>query len=184
MRGFAPPTLLALALAAGAALAQPYTIQAGKAIFIDADGKQVGSAVLSQTPHGVLIGVEIRGLSPGEHAFHIHERGTCLPGDGFESAGGHYAPLGRAHGYLVQEGAHAGDMPNQYVGADGVMRAQVLNAGVTLERGRKTSLFDADGSALVVHEGADDYRSQPAGNAGKRVACGVITAVNPPPTGR
>lgn len=87
--------------------------------------------------------------------------------------GGHYAPRGNQHGYLVQGGSHAGDMPNQLAAQDGTLRAQVLNDKVTLGQG-EGSLFDSDGSALMLHGQADDYRSQPAGDAGSRVACGVI----------
>ena len=142
--------------------------------FINAQGQQIGRATLTQTPSGgVLVQVELRGLPPGEHAFHIHETGRCDPANGFQSAGGHFAPRRHQHGYLVQGGPHAGDMPNQFVGPDGVLRAQVLNPSVTLGEGEGT-LFDADGSAIVVHANPDDYRSQPAGDAGGRIACAVI----------
>jgi Cu-Zn family superoxide dismutase len=141
--------------------------------FINAQGERIGSAHLAETPSGVLITVELRNLPPGPHAFHLHETGRCEADGGFQSAGGHYAPRRHQHGYLVQGGAHAGDMPNQHVGQDGVLRVQVMNDKVTLRPGEAT-LFDADGSALVLHAGADDYRSQPAGDAGGRIACAVV----------
>lgn len=143
------------------------------AAFINPDGEQIGNATLKQTPHGVLISVELAGIAPGQHGFHIHETGRCDPQDGFKSAGAHYAPRGNRHGLLDPDGPHAGDMPNQFVGPSGTFSVQVLNTNVTLESGTGT-LFDEDGSALVIHSGPDDYKSQPAGNAGDRIACGVI----------
>jgi len=155
----------------GAQQAQPQPMATAQ--FQDAQGRPAGQARLIQTPAGVLIEAELRGLPPGEHAFHIHETGRCDAAGGFASAGGHYAPREHKHGYLVEGGPHAGDLPNQFVGQDGVLRAHVLNPNVTLGSGEAT-LFDADGSALVVHAGVDDYRSQPSGDAGGRLACGVI----------
>jgi len=140
---------------------------------IDTQGKQIGTATFEQTPSGVLISVAIKGLPPGEHGFHIHEKGVCDPATGFKSAGGHFAPRGHEHGLMVAAGPHAGDMPNQFAAADGTMRATVLNPNVTFETGID-SLADADGSALVIHDGADDYVTQPTGAAGSRLACAVI----------
>ena len=157
-------------VAAGSAAAQG---QSFKAEFLDQNGKTTGTAELTQTPHGVLVEVDITGLPPGEHGFHLHETGTCAPDTGFESAGGHYGPGGQAHGFLVAEGPHAGDMPNQFVGADGRLRAQALLHEVTFSGG-EAPIFDADGSALVVHTKADDDESQPSGEAGDRLACAVL----------
>jgi Cu-Zn family superoxide dismutase len=177
--------ILAAALSLGVSLPaiaqQPMSMQVqvppgtpqARGSFINAQGQQVGTAHLAQTPAGVLITVELRGLPPGVRGFHIHQTGRCDAAGGFDSAGGHYNPRNQQHGYLVQGGAHAGDMPNQAVGSDGVLRAQVLNDKVTLGEGEAT-LFDADGSALLVHAQADDYRSQPSGDAGGRLACAVI----------
>jgi Cu-Zn family superoxide dismutase len=147
--------------------------QTARATFVNQQGQQVGTATVAQTPNGVLINAEIAGLPPGEHGFHIHETGRCDPTTGFESAGGHYAPGGHKHGYLVEGGPHAGDMPNQFVVQDGRLRAQVFNTNITLDSGPAT-LFDDDGSAIIVHANADDYRSQPSGDAGGRIACAVI----------
>ncbi|MBV1916498.1 MAG: superoxide dismutase family protein [Sphingomonadaceae bacterium] len=140
---------------------------------IGSEGQAIGMAVFEQTAAGVLIDVGVKGLTQGEHAFHIHARGTCNPEGGFKSAGGHFAPGERVHGIKDTAGPHAGDMPNQFVGSDGSLRAQVLNSAVTLAAGGN-ALMDADGSALVIHAGADDYVSQPSGAAGPRVACAVI----------
>ncbi|MDG2004331.1 MAG: superoxide dismutase family protein [Novosphingobium sp.] len=146
---------------------------ASPAKVLGSDGAEIGAAIFEQTPGGVLISIAARNLPPGEHGFHIHEKGVCDPAAGFKTAGGHFSPRGRQHGLMVAAGSHAGDMPNQMVASDGVMRVAVLNTNVTLETG-VDSLVDADGSALVIHAGADDYRSQPTGAAGGRLACVVI----------
>jgi Cu-Zn family superoxide dismutase len=143
-----------------------------KATFIDQAGKEVGTATLTQTPGGVLIRAEISGVPAGEHAFHIHEAGVCDPATKFNSAKGHYSG-GHQHGYLVAAGPHIGDMPNQFAPGDGPLRVEVFNPMVALDAGER-GLFDADGSALVVHAGKDDYSSQPSGAAGDRIACAVI----------
>jgi Cu-Zn family superoxide dismutase len=148
--------------------------------FVGAQGQTLGMASLEQTPAGVLISVTVSGIGEGEHAFHVHEKGLCDAAGGFTSAGGHFAPGGTAHGYRDAKGHHAGDMPNLFAGADGNVRAQVLNSAVRLSDAGEGALFDADGSALVIHAGADDYASQPAGAAGGRIACAVIA----PPTGQ
>lgn len=146
--------------------------QSAKAQFIDAQGKDVGAAELEQTPGGVLIKLDLKGLPPGEHAFHVHEKGACEQADGFKSAGGHFAGGGGKHGH-VKGGPHAGDMPNQFVAQDGSLRAHVMNPKISLGSG-KGNVFDKDGSALVLHAKPDDYKSQPAGDAGDRIACAVI----------
>ena len=137
-------------------------------------GDPVGTAVLTETPHGVLVSATLNDLPPGDHAFHIHEHGQCVAP--FESAGGHFNPKGAQHGYLNPKGTHAGDLPNVTVLDDGRAKVELLASGVTLAKGKPGSLLDGDGTALVVHAKADDYKSDPAGNAGDRVACGVIDA--------
>lgn len=169
MKALVTGIIVALGLSTGVATAQT----AAKASFINVEGKKVGTATLTQTPGGVLIHLEVEGLAPGEHAFHVHQTGKCDAADKFASAGGHFEPAGHKHGYKTDGGPHAGDMPNQFVGADGKLTADVVNPQVTLAAGA-TSVFDADGSALVIHAKADDYASQPAGNAGDRAACAVI----------
>jgi len=166
--------LVGMALALG--LAAPAVAQDGQkatASMINDQGQAIGSATLTQTPHGVMIAVDLKGISAGEHAFHIHEKGVCDPATKFMSSGGHYNPGKKQHGYLMAGGAHAGDMPNQFVGTDGLLKANLLNPHVTLGGGAGT-LFGSDGTALVLHAKGDDYRSQPAGDAGGRIACGVI----------
>jgi Cu-Zn family superoxide dismutase len=138
----------------------------------DGSGKAVGDADLSQAHNGVLIKLQLKGISPGEHAFHIHAVGKCEPP--FTSAGGHFNPDNKKHGMAAAGGAHAGDMPNLHIPASGELVIEVANHAVTLEKGKPHSLFDADGSAIVIHAGPDDYKSDPAGNAGDRIACGVI----------
>lgn len=147
--------------------------EVGKAVFKDAQGKSIGSAMLFETPNGVLIETDLTNLPPGPHGFHIHQIGRCDPADGFKSAGSHYSPNKREHGFTVTGGPHAGDMPNQFVGSDGKLHSHVLNTDISLAPS-ETSIFKSDGTALVVHAKADDYRSQPAGDAGDRIACAVI----------
>ena len=137
----------------------------------DGSGKAIGDADLVQTQGGVLIRLRIKGLPPGERAFHIHAVGKCEAP--FESAGPHFNPDNHKHGMLSGHG-HAGDMPNLHVPQSGELSVEVMNTAVTLEKGKPNSLFDNDGSSLVIHAKADDYKSDPAGNAGDRVACGVV----------
>jgi Cu-Zn family superoxide dismutase len=157
-----------------AAASETATAPKVHADVIGLTGKKLGMVMLEETPAGVLVTADLKGLPPGDHAFHFHQKGLCDTATKFDSAGGHFAGGDHQHGYLSPKGPHGGDMPNQHVGADGVLRTQILNTGVTLSPGSK-SLFDADGSALVIHAGLDDYTSQPAGNAGGRIACAVIS---------
>lgn len=165
--------LTAFFLAALAAT-QAMAASPGSARLIGLDGKPVGTAKFSQAGHGVLIELEAHGLKPGPHAVHIHSVGQCDAKVKFDSAGGHFSPVPKNHGFMDKHGAHAGDMTNQFADANGNLRASIYNPNVTLKRGER-SLFDKDGSSIVIHAAADDYKSQPAGNAGGRVACGVIT---------
>jgi len=162
------------ALPLGAQQAGEAAQHVARAQLVDAEGNVVATATLRETAgHGVLIRLEAERLPPGERAFHIHQTGRCEP-PSFQSAGGHYAPRGRQHGFLVQAGPHAGDLPNIHVPESGRLVIEVLARDVTLRPGAPNTLFDEDGSALVIHAGPDDYRSQPAGDAGGRIACGVI----------
>lgn len=144
-----------------------------KAVLKDKSGKEVGEANLTQTKNGVLIRLSVKGIEPGEHAFHVHAVGKCEPP--FTSAGGHFNPAGHKHGLESPEGAHAGDMPNLHVPQDGTLTVEVFNTMITLAKGQPNSVFDADGSALVIHAKADDNKTDPAGDAGDRIACGVVT---------
>lgn len=146
--------------------------QTAKATLKDAGGKDVGTVDLVQTPHGVLLKLSLKGIAAGEHAFHVHAVGKCEPP--FTTAGGHFNPGSKKHGMEAAEGAHAGDMPNLHVPASGELVIEVANPAISLVKGQPNSVFDADGSAIVIHAKADDYKSDPAGNAGDRIACGVI----------
>lgn len=160
--------VLALAALSTASVAQ----QTARADLKSADGKSVGTAQLTQTPHGVMIRLSVEGVTPGEHAVHVHAVGKCEPP--FTTAGGHFNPAKKKHGLTVAEGAHAGDMPNLHVPASGSLVIEIMNAAVTLQKGQPNSLFGPNGTALVIHAGKDDYKSDPAGDAGGRFACGVI----------
>lgn len=161
-----------LAAAVAPALAQQTEISA-KANFMDPAGQQIGTARLTQTAKGVLIDLDVKNVPPGEHGFHIHQTGICEGAGKFASAGGHFTVSGQEHGYHSGKGPHAGDLPNLIVPEGGSLKIQVFTPGVTLSSG-DSSLFDADGSAMVIHAKADDYKSQPAGDSGDRIACAVI----------
>jgi superoxide dismutase, Cu-Zn family len=139
----------------------------------DSAGKNVGSAVIRERGDGVLIAVNVKGLPEGLHAVHIHALGKC-EGPAFTSAGGHFNPLGKKHGLKNPDGPHAGDLPDLYVNKDGIGRYEAFMESVTLGAGQ-TSIFDADGSAVIVHATADDNVTDPTGNSGDRIACGIIT---------
>jgi len=153
-------------------IAAPAAAQSARADIVNDKGAKIGTATLEQTPHGVLITVDVSQLPPGPHAFHIHEVGKCEPP--FASAGGHYNPGAKKHGMKNEAGMHAGDFPNLDVPQSGATRVEVFTEEVTVGPG-PTSVFDADGSAIVIHAGPDDYQTDPAGNAGARIACGVIS---------
>jgi superoxide dismutase, Cu-Zn family len=144
----------------------------------DGSGKALGDADLMQTQKGVLIKLHLKDIPPGD-AFHIHAVGKCEAP--FESAGPHFNPGNRKHGMLAGP-QHAGDMPNLHVPQSGDLSVEVLNSAVTLEKGKPNSLFDGDGSSIVIHDKPDDYKSDPFGNAGDRIACGVIQPSGTAPT--
>lgn len=151
-------------------------------------GAEIGTVELTQIPDGVLLKLAVKGLPPGDHAFHIHAAGKCEPP--FESAGGHFNPTGQAHGILAGKG-HAGDMPNLHVPANGELAVEVIDTAVTLEKGKPNSLLQQAGTSIIIHAAKDDYKTDPAGNAGGRIACGIIieggtttaTPSSPPPRG-
>jgi Cu-Zn family superoxide dismutase len=153
----------------------PTAIRAGTAL-VAADGKAVGSATFVDTRQGVRVDVKVVDVPPGEHGIHIHAAGRC-ESPGFTTAGGHFNPGGKKHGLETREGPHAGDLPNLTVRPDGKGELTHYNPHVTLTPASSNGLLFGAGTALVIHAGADDNTSDPAGNSGDRIACGVIKQV-------
>ena len=154
------------------ALAHPVAAESANAVLKDANGQDVGTISLSQTFTGVLLKVSLKGMPAGEHAFHIHAVGKCEP-PSFETAGPHFNPGNTRHGIMAGAG-HAGDMPNLHIPPTGSLEVELVNAAITLDSGKTNSVFHPGGTAVVIHDGKDDYMTDPAGNAGNRIACGVI----------
>ena len=167
----------ALWLAMGAAAAAGCTTMeeapldaVGEARLTFADGRPAGTATLLNDARGLRIRVAASGMTPGAHGFHLHTAGRC-EAPGFTSAGGHLNPDSRKHGSLAEGGAHLGDLPNLLIGANGSgTGTEVVPGG----RGALSAIFDGDGTAVVIHADPDDYRTDPTGNAGDRIACGVL----------
>ncbi|MGD9913799.1 MAG: superoxide dismutase family protein [Rhizobiaceae bacterium] len=137
------------------------------------DGTQAGTVTFKETKSGQLrVTFEMTGMKPGPHAVHVHEKGLCDEAGKFESAGPHYSG-GKEHGIDHDKGPHAGDLPNVHVGQDGVLKAEFFTATLSLSDG-PNPLLDADGSSVMVHAGPDDHASQPGGDAGDRIACGIV----------
>jgi Cu-Zn family superoxide dismutase len=172
-RGLAWLAMLVLLAATGPAAAAASKARA-IAKLIGTDGQPAGSVTFTATSHGVLMVFDLKGLTPGVHGIHIHTSGNCDPKVAFSSAGPHFSDDARKmHGYLAEHGMHTGDLPNQFAAADGTLHATAISNAFSLGNGKK-SIFDRDGASIVVHAKGDDYVSQPAGNSGDRVACGVI----------
>lgn len=163
MKGTLLMVAAALAATAGAGLAQDAT-----ATLSNRDGEEIGTVTMSATPSGQMhLVIEAQDVPEGVHGVHVHETGDCSAAD-FTSAGGHLAGDAE-HGVLVEGGPHPGDLPNAHVQSDGVLAMEAFKPGLSLD-----SVLDDDGSAFIIHAGADDYESQPAGDAGDRIACGVF----------
>lgn len=139
----------------------------------NSEGSNIGTAVLTEVEDGVRVRVQATHLSEGTHAIHFHEKAVCEAPD-FESSGGHFNPDDKSHGLEHAEGPHAGDLPNLEVEEDGTVNYDVVSDLVTLDEDAENSLIAGEGTALVIHEDEDDGESQPAGDAGARVACGEI----------
>jgi len=163
---------VALVLSGCAAMQQPAMQNAATADLKNAGGQSIGVATLTEVPGGVRIVVQVKDLPPGQKGVHIHEVGKC-EGPQFTSAGGHFNPDKKQHGTLNPQGPHAGDLPNLAIDGYGVGRLETTTNRVTLSSGL-TSLFDADGSSIVIHAAADDFRTDPTGNSGGRTVCVVI----------
>ena len=165
-------TYLLVALLAALPLAAGASGPAARAVLQDAEGRPVATATFKPARGGVRVEVVATALPPGKHGIHIHAAGQCEPPD-FKSAGGHLNPAGKKHGLHSPEGAHVGDLPNLSVGKSGKARATFVAHGAALGAG-DGSLFGPAGSALVIHADPDDGKTDPAGNSGARIACGVI----------
>lgn len=157
----------------GAGMAATTKGPAAHANLVGADGSARGMAHVTASANGLDVHVEATGVPAGVHGIHIHTVGRC-DGPDFQTAGGHWNPTSRAHGTENPQGAHSGDLPNITIGADGRGMLHFSVPGATLE-GQGASLLDADGAAVVIHANADDYRTDPSGNSGGRIACGVLT---------
>lgn len=148
-----------------AADSAPATAQA---LLKTADGKDAGSVTATQEDGGIRLAINATGMSAGEHGIHVHMTGKC-EGPKFESAGGHWNPMGAKHGLNNPQGQHSGDMPNLVVASDGSGRMDYL-----LDEAHLDQMLDADGAALVIHAKADDQKTDPSGDSGDRLACGVF----------
>jgi len=167
-----PQTYLAFAAFCAFTLLPALSTAKTRVELKDTQGKSVGTVTIWDTSSGVGLELKLHDLTPGEHAIHFHQVPKCEAPD-FKSAGGHFNPEGKKHGFDSPDGHHAGDMKNFMVRADGTVKTKLEDADVTLKDGPHSLL--TNGAAIVVHAKADDYKTDPSGNSGDRVACGVIT---------
>lgn len=169
-------TLIVLTATALTAMAAHAGAERATAAFIDREKNPIGTATLVESPHGVLIHLDLHGLPPGPKAIHIHGVGTCDdPEAGFKASTGHLNPHGRKHGLMNPDGPDGGDLPNLYVRDDGTFEAEFFTTLASLGgHGDRAKILDEDGAAFVIHQHRDDHIAQPIGGAGPRIGCGVI----------
>ncbi|HXD99378.1 MAG TPA: superoxide dismutase family protein [Candidatus Acidoferrum sp.] len=172
MRTVAVAIGIASLVVAGCASMSTPTDNTARAEMRNAGGQVVGNATFTQVGNAVRVLLEVQGLPPGAKGVHVHAVGKC-DGPDFASAGSHFNPQGRQHGALNTQGPHAGDLPNITIAADGKGRLESTTELISLVGGASL-VFDADGSAIVIHAAPDDFRTDPTGNSGARIACGVI----------
>jgi superoxide dismutase, Cu-Zn family len=173
LRALLIAALLALCVVPGSAQAKKKTVQ-----LIDAKGNDVGTATIefpSRNKPGVIVKLDVKDLPPGVHAVHFHQNPKCDPPD-FKSAGAHFNPTNKQHGFDNPQGHHAGDMMNFTVEENGKAKATVKDDEVTMGPPTEwNSLFANEGTSIMIHAKADDYKTDPSGNSGDRIACGKIT---------
>ncbi len=151
------------------------TLESGTFSVMNSSGFDIGQVTITDSPEGVTLGLDVIAIPEGSHAIHFHEVGTC-DGPDFTTAGGHYNPASKDHGFDTKDGPHAGDMRNFEAPQSGIVKTEIQNGRVSLsERADFAPLLDRDGTALIIHASADDYKSQPSGAAGARIACAVLT---------
>lgn len=150
----------------------PETLTA-KALMYNTNNEFIGEVSFQETEKGVELSAILNSLPPGKHGIHVHEVGKC-EAPTFESAGAHYNPTNKKHGVENPLGPHVGDLPNIVVDENGEVQLNFIAPQFTLKKGEANSLFDVDGSSVIIHEKEDDYKTDPSGNSGARIACGVI----------
>lgn len=158
----------------GATVQQDDQVQRAYAELVDESGAGVGRVEFATVDGGVSVEIEVQGLPEGRHGFHIHEVGTCEAPD-FTSSGGHFNPTGKEHGMENPRGPHAGDLPNIVIRTDGSGSLSLINPYLALGSGAENDLLAGQGTSVMIHAGPDDYITDPAGDSGARIACGVIT---------
>jgi len=176
MKHTLPALASTLSLIAGVALADSHASApepVATAEIKTLDGTVLGTATVTPGTNGILIHLKVEGAAPGPKGVHLHQVGDCDPATEFKSAGPHIGDADNAHGLLHPDGPHAGDLPNLYVGADGTGEMQAITSAVSLEE-TPGGLLDSDGASVMIHAEGDDHFTQPGGNTGARLACGVL----------